>query len=155
VSSAGARKGPASAPRRPWYAGGLRFECTQCGNCCTGPPGAVWFTEEEGRKIAARLGIDEREFYDRLARREGVAWSLKEVRTSFGFDCIFLDRETVPGQAICGIYEARPRQCRTWPFWPENIETPEAWRSAKRRTPCPGMDRGKLVPFVEIRIASE
>ncbi|MFM1805538.1 MAG: hypothetical protein RL136_2417, partial [Planctomycetota bacterium] len=30
----------------PWYAEGLRFECTQCGNCCSGGPGAVWFTPE-------------------------------------------------------------------------------------------------------------
>ena len=39
---------------REWYAEGLRFGCTQCGNCCTGPPGAVWFTAEEGRAMAAR-----------------------------------------------------------------------------------------------------
>ena len=40
------------------YADGLRFECTQCGNCCTGPPGRVWFSEEEGEAMAENLGVD-------------------------------------------------------------------------------------------------
>ena len=31
----------------PWYADGLRFECTQCGDCCSGEPGYVWVDEDE------------------------------------------------------------------------------------------------------------
>ena len=31
-----------AAPGEPWYRDGLRFQCTQCGNCCTGDPGVVW-----------------------------------------------------------------------------------------------------------------
>ena len=42
---------------RPWYAEGLRFECTQCGNCCSGGPGAVWFTSEEAGGMARALGL--------------------------------------------------------------------------------------------------
>ena len=41
-----------------WYEQGLRFGCTQCGNCCTGPEGAVWFTEEEGRQEGLKEGIE-------------------------------------------------------------------------------------------------
>ena len=26
---------------------GLRFECTQCGDCCTGAPGYVWVNKAE------------------------------------------------------------------------------------------------------------
>jgi uncharacterized protein len=155
-----------------WYADGLRFACTQCGNCCTGPPGAVWFSEAEGRAMAAKLGLSEPEFYERYARRierfdlqpdsddpaaaEGApvptAWSLRERRTKHGYDCIFLDRERIPGKAICSLYEARPAQCRTWPFWPENLQSKRAWVTAKKLTPCPGMDSGKLVPIEQIRI---
>ena len=40
-----------------WYAGGLRFECTMCGSCCTGAPGFVSFTPDEARNIAEHLGI--------------------------------------------------------------------------------------------------
>ncbi len=144
-------------PARParaaeWYADGLRFSCTQCGNCCTGPPGTVWFDDDEAGAIARRLNIAESRFRALHARRLGGRWSLKERRTDHGYDCVFLDRETVPGRAVCSIYEARPAQCRTWPFWPENLRSRQAWASAKRRTPCPGMDEGKLIPVEAIRI---
>jgi hypothetical protein len=144
--------GTARTPATEWYAGGLRFECTQCGNCCTGPPGAVWFTEDEGRRMAASMGVSEEDFYDRYARRIGGRWSLIERKMEGRYDCIFLDRESVPGKAICSLYEARPTQCRTWPLWPENLVTPRSWDDAKRVTPCPGMDRGPLIPVESIRI---
>lgn len=137
---------------REWYAEGLRFGCTQCGNCCTGPPGAVWFTEEEGRSMAEALGLDEATFLKRYARRLRGRRSLGERRTEHGFDCVMLDRESRPGAAICRLYGARPTQCRTWPFWPENLESREAWEEARDRTPCPGMGRGDLVPIESIRI---
>lgn len=141
-----------SGAEREWYADGLRFGCTQCGNCCTGPTGFVWFTEEEGRSLAAKLGVTEKEFYKNYAHKADGAWSLNERKTPNGFDCVFLDRETIPGKAICGVYEARPTQCKTWPFWPENIRTPQMWERVKKTTPCPGMGAGKLVPIEQIRI---
>jgi uncharacterized protein len=135
-----------------WYRAGLRFACTQCGNCCTGGPGAVWFTPDEGRAMAARLGVDEAEFLRRFSRTIGSRRSLIERKTEFGHDCVFLDRASTPGKAVCGLYDARPMQCRTWPFWPENIETEDAWQATKARTPCPGMGSGRLYSFVEIRV---
>ena len=137
---------------QPWYADGLRFRCTQCGNCCTGPPGAVWFTPAEGRRIAERLGVSEASFLRDYARRMDGRWSLRESETPHGYDCVFLDRMSVPGKALCRVYDARPSQCRTWPFWPENLTSRRAWLTAKRRTPCPGMDEGPLVPAESIRI---
>lgn len=135
-----------------WYREGLRFECTQCGNCCTGPEGVVWIDEEEAKAIAAHLGVDLPTFYREHARDMGVAWSLNERLTEFGHDCEFLDRTTFPGKAVCGIYSVRPSQCRTWPFWPENLTSRRAWEAVKRRTPCPGMNNGALVPIEKIRI---
>ena len=137
-----------------WYAEGLRFGCTQCGNCCTGPPGAVWFTAHEAQALATRFGLNEAAFRKRYARRIGSGWSLNEVETEQGFDCVFLDRTSIPGKAVCSVYEDRPAQCRTWPFWPENLKTQRHWETVKRRTPCPGMDspKGRLVPIEQIRI---
>src|SRR6266404_2835548 len=40
----------------PWYENGLRFECTRCGHCCTGPSGYVWVNDEEIDQIAAYRG---------------------------------------------------------------------------------------------------
>jgi len=141
---------PHAAPE--WYADGLRFECTECGNCCTGPPGYVWFNDEEGRAIAEELGLDVETFYKRYARKAGGGMSLRERKTEHGYDCIFLDRESTPGKALCSIYNARPSQCRTWPFWPENLRSRRTWKAVKRATPCPGMDRGTMVPIESIRI---
>ena len=113
-------------------ADGLRFDCTLCGNCCTGPPGAVWFNEEEGKVMAAKLGLDVATFLERYARRLDKKWSLREQEIDGRFDCVFLDRDT-PGKATCRLYEARPTQCRTWPFWPENLESRAAWEEARRQ----------------------
>ena len=64
---------PASEPEpepepeeEPWFLkeGGLRFSCKPgCGRCCTGPPGAVYFSEAEGTALAAQLTLTIREFY--------------------------------------------------------------------------------------------
>ncbi len=139
-------------PNEPseWYSAGLAFECTLCGNCCSGPPGVVWFTAEEGRAMADKLGLSEADFHRRFARKIGGRWSLTERQTPHGLDCVFLDRETLPGKALCRVYEARPGQCRTWPFWPENLTSKRAWEKAAKG--CPGMNQGNLIPVEEIRI---
>ena len=105
--------------------------------------------------MAARLGMDVASFRRTYARQLSGRWSLRERKTEHGYDCVFLDRESHPGRAICSLYEARPRQCRTWPFWPENLRTPRGWASAKHMTPCPGMDNGPLIPVEQIRIQRE
>jgi hypothetical protein len=133
-----------------WFEEGLEFSCTQCGNCCTGPPGAVWFTDAEGKAMAKKLEVSEDYFYKRYARKVGIRWSLTENVISGKYDCVFLDRESA--LPSCKLYEARPSQCRTWPFWSENLTSQSAWLRAKSETPCPGMDTGKLIPASEIRI---
>ena len=42
-------------PEAPWYAGGLRFHCTACGECCTGVPGYVWITADDLARMASVL----------------------------------------------------------------------------------------------------
>jgi len=156
MSRAQNRREPESAaderPAREWYAEGLSFECTQCGNCCTGGPGAVWYSDEEAQAMADELGVSLEAFTKTYTRRLFGKRSLREHRTKHGYDCIFLDRTKVPGRAVCGIYRARPLQCRTWPFWPENLVSRDAWEEARRETPCPGMGKGTTVPLRQIRI---
>ena len=131
--------------RDPWYANGLAFECTQCGNCCSGPgTGFVWVSESEIAAIAARIGMenDIDGFERKFTRRIGVRVSLVEYSDG---DCIFLD----PKSRNCSVYEARPVQCRTWPFWDSNVVTPKAWGEAAKS--CPGCNHGKLYSLSEIR----
>jgi Fe-S-cluster containining protein len=119
---------------------GLRFECTMCGNCCTGPPGFVHFTEAEARAMAGQLGLEDAEFRARYTHSTPVGPSLREVRTKHGYDCIFLKRDD--GKATCSVYESRPLQCRTWPFWKSNLKSERNWQSIRRT--CPGVDQGPL-----------
>lgn len=135
---------------KPWYVDGLAFECTCCGNCCTGPEGAVWFDEAEGKAMAEHLGMEHKEFLAAYARKINGHRSLRERETEHGFDCVFLDRETEPGKAFCSIYEVRPVQCRTWPFWPEVIRSRAAWDRTRKATPCPGMGKGQVISVEEI-----
>ena len=139
--------GPAA---REWYADGLRFECTQCGACCTGPPGYVHFTDDEAEAMARELGVTTAEFLDRYTVDAPAGRSLAEVRTERGHDCVFLDRGSVPGKGVCRVYGARPLQCRTFPWWPSNLTSPKAWRSIGRQ--CEGVGRGAFVPVEEIRV---
>ena len=137
----------------PWYAGGLRFGCTRCGNCCTGPPGYVWVTDVEIERLAAHVGRPVEEFRRLHVRKVGGRSSLKERRNDSGeYDCVFLT--PLPGDAPqsrrrgCGVYAARPLQCRTWPFWDGLLESREAWEHSKQT--CPGLDRGRAFDFEHI-----
>lgn len=120
---------------QPWYKDGLRFQCTGCGDCCTGAPGYVWVNQAEIDALAKRLGMSSVEFERKYVREVGVRRTLKERRN---FDCVFLDAAT----RKCTVYEDRPRQCRTWPFWNSNLKTPEAWN--RTCEVCPGSGKGKL-----------
>lgn len=127
-------------PKSAWFAGGLPFTCTQCGDCCTGDPGFVWIDEREITKIASFLNVPEREVREYYGKKGVKGITLREKANG---DCIFF--ETGKG---CVIYEVRPTQCRTWPFWEGNIKNPEAWE--KTCQICPGSGQGELISAEEI-----
>ena len=119
----------------PWYAAGLRFECTQCGDCCTGAPGFVWVNKEEIQALAGELEMEVAEFEQNYVRKVGIRKSLKEFSNG---DCYLFDNET----RKCTVYGARPRQCKTWPFWDSNLKSKQAWQETCEV--CPGSGKGKL-----------
>jgi Fe-S-cluster containining protein len=124
-----------------WYGEGLAFTCTKCGACCTGAPGYVWVNTEEIARLAEFRGQSVDDFGRQFVRRIGNQYSLIERP---GGDCIFWDR-----QVGCTVYQARPIQCQTWPFWPENIASPEDWEHVK--AVCPGSGKGRVFTVEEIR----
>jgi hypothetical protein len=125
----------------PWYEDGLRFQCTGCGDCCTGAPGFVWVNKREIAAMAEQLDVDVETFEARYVRVIGIRKSLVERRNG---DCILFDKKT----RKCTVYESRPRQCRMWPFWRSNLRTSEDWAQTCRD--CPGSGTGRLYSLDEI-----
>lgn len=125
----------------PWYAQGLNFKCTGCGQCCTGSPGYIWVNEEEIQHIARYLNLRIDEFSRRYLRRVKGRLSLLELPKSY--DCIFLKDKK------CQIYPVRPTQCRTYPWWPQHLTSEKEWREAA--SCCEGIQpEAPLVPLATI-----
>ena len=119
---------------RCWFKGCLEFTCPQCGRCCTGAPGYVWVTRKEVAELAKLLDTTVERFAKRYLRKVGRRYSLKEKAN---YDCVFYEDG-------CTVYSARPHQCRTYPFWPENLKTRQAWDEVN--VDCPGVGNGRLYP---------
>ena len=65
------------AASEPWYADGLRFACTGCGDCCGGGPGYVWVNQAEIDALAARVEMTPEAFEKKFVNQIGVRRSLK------------------------------------------------------------------------------
>jgi len=129
----------------PWYDGGLHFECAQCGGCCSGPgEGYIWVTRPEIEIIADFLKISPGQLREKYLRRVGLRTTIIEDRPTK--DCVFLQDSA--GRKICKVYPVRPSQCRSWPFWPNNLSSAGAWNKAAQK--CPGINRGRRYSFEEI-----
>jgi hypothetical protein len=121
-----------------WFARGILFECTQCGKCCRGEPGYVWVTRDEIGPMADALKMSREEFAKRYLRREGLRVSLQERS---GGDCVLW-------HGRCTVYAARPKQCRTFPFWKEAIVSKRDFDAMRRG--CPGVGHGRRYSCEEI-----
>lgn len=88
--------------------------CKECkGRCCTGESGYIWVTHCEILTLSKRINITKDEFITKYLSKIGYRYTLNEVRYESGFRCIFFDTDL----RRCSIYENRPKQCRTFPFW--------------------------------------
>jgi hypothetical protein len=96
-------------------------------------------SEEEVEEIAAHLGTSPDGFASEYCRRAGGRLTLREKD---GWDCVMLE------QGRCRVYPVRPLQCRTFPFWDENLRTKGSWKRASRS--CPGIGKGPVHPLEEI-----
>jgi len=88
--------------------------CATCeGRCCTGESGYIYVTISEVEKMAELLGMSVNEFGVNYLFKKGYKYSIKEREYRGSYECVFYDRESNG----CRIYEARPSQCITFPFW--------------------------------------
>lgn len=125
------------AKTKPWFEEGLRFKCTGCGGCCTGSPGYVWVDEDEISTMANHLNISIEAFGKKYLRKIKGRYSLIEDQQNY--DCVFLKDNR------CTIYNARPKQCRTYPWWLSNIRSKAHWERASQM--CEGINH-KDAPLI-------
>jgi len=111
---------------------GLFFECRRCGACCQGDPGIVTVFADEARNIAHYLSMEVATFAKTYLYSAKGRYSIREYEDG---RCFFY-------QNGCTIYPVRPRQCRNFPFWFENLRSFKKWRQISRQ--CPGIGSGEL-----------
>lgn len=87
------------------------FECK--GKCCTGESGYIYVNRDEIEKISSFLDMNVRDFASEYLYKKGYKYSIKELKIANSYECVFYD-SNING---CKIYEARPTQCKTFPFW--------------------------------------
>ena len=136
--------------KNPWWKDGVRFECQGSGRCCTsrGTHGFVYLTPADRTRLAEYHKMTRAQFTLRYCgSHDGLHYLKPEnPETPSPEDevaCRFLDDKR------CTIYEARPTQCRTWPFWPEHMGA-KAWDTEVTKF-CPGVGKGRLYSADEIR----
>lgn len=122
---------------KKWYSKGLKFSCKGSGKCCTsrGDYGFVYMSLVDRQNMAKHFGLKTTEFTIKYCDNiEGVFYLKNHADEP---DCIFLTDNK------CEVYKARPTQCATWPFWPENLKSKRNWQKEVVGY-CPGADQGKL-----------
>ncbi len=124
--------------RSYFFDDGIRFECRMCGTCCTGEPGVIYVDEEEISRIAEFIDVDRETFLERCLYLMKEHYSIRETNDG---RCIFFENG-------CAIYPVRPLQCRTFPFWFQNMRSLDAWDDVCLR--CPGIGSGPLHSKEEI-----
>jgi len=121
----------------------LRFECTQCGKCCTGNQNHyIAVSDDEVTAIYRQLGISKKWFLKRYMQRQHDIY--QGIKLEKNGRCPFL----LTG-GLCKIYDVRPTQCKTYPYWPELVNSKSAWLAESKR--CEGINRGKKVTKSHIR----
>jgi Fe-S-cluster containining protein len=88
--------------------------------------------------MADRLGIYPHEFRKKYVKKSDGF----DVLKSRGRACILLSRNR------CRVHPDHPHQCRTWPFWPQNL-TRHIWYKEIRKR-CPGVGKGRKYSEEEI-----
>lgn len=93
------------------------FDASAClicgGKCCTGESGYIYVNNSEIEAISNALNMDIKDFVSKYLYKNGYKYSIKERKIGNSYECAFYDSATNG----CRVYDARPEQCRTFPFW--------------------------------------
>ena len=129
-----------------FYENGIQFECRECGDCCKthgdeDDYAYVYLSRTDISRIAAHLNLTEVNLLNTYCTTdERGAVHLAKLHG----DCSFLKDGN-----RCIVYPCRPMQCKTWPFWTENMEQ-AIWEGPVTAC-CPGIGQGRSYSKTEIR----
>jgi Fe-S-cluster containining protein len=104
----------------------------------------VYLSEADLARAAGFVGMSAAAFERKYVYRTSNRTRLRVPRRAH---CHFL----VEGG--CGIHPAKPAQCRIFPFWPELVGHPRAWKKAAGY--CPGMGRGRPIQIESAQARAE
>ena len=116
----------------PWWMEGVVFQCQpNCGRCCDEPGGIVYLTKDDAKRLAEHHAIEVKEWLERDCQTtlDGRFILDSDAETDI---CIYLDSDKK-----CTVYEARPDQCRAYPWWIENLASKRTWN--RTMDECPGI----------------
>ena len=110
--------------------------CKTCkGQCCRGQAGYIWVKADEIKAMTEIKQIDVNKFSRQFLRRVKGRLSLQERIINNEYFCCLFD----PADCKCTVYGARPKQCRTYPFWKEYKKNPKHLANE-----CPGVSLHKI-----------
>jgi len=125
-----------------FYSKGLKFSCLRCSFCCRHESGYVYLSQKDLLLLCSHLKTDYSTFISQYCRWVGTGFGKKKLslKEKANFDCIFWSNDdNLKG---CSVYNARPLQCRSYPFWSFVLASPAAWKNASKD--CPGMNQGEI-----------
>jgi uncharacterized protein len=109
-----------------WWKEGLKFGCTACGRCCQNE-GEVWLDADEFADLSTNLKESPEAVLQKYSEKTMSGWVKLKNQISddpkINDRCIFLGAD---GKQ-CSIYDSRPIQCRTYPFWPRLLSSESEW----------------------------
>ena len=142
---------------------GIRFECRQCGACCTGSPGTIYVDKSEVSAIAKFLKIPVVNLKEKYLYPFKNSYSIREhserqgpqpngatapvSKNNFCKKNTILQVCSTDGRCFfyedgCRIYPVRPGQCSSYPFWFINLRSEKKWHSVSEE--CRGIGQGRL-----------
>lgn len=105
----------------------------------------VYLYDDDAERLALELGLELDEFLERYAFVDELGWTRLKMDSDA---CTFFNREN----NSCSVYEARPLQCRTFPFWDSMLTGNPgrlSWRSSASKM-CEGVGQGKKWPATQV-----
>ena len=117
---------------------GIRFERQGSGNCCVsrGTYGFVYLSKIDLQRFSKYFKLSLNAFKKKYCQITDGFIHLAEKEELKG-NCVFLKDK------MCTVYKSRPSQCRTWPFWNENMNS-KVWNK-DISVNCPGVGKGKII----------